>query len=429
MRSAQARNTTVVAALVTCLALVLSAFAPGPPSSGTSGHQKVNPRVQEWADGLPNARQAPGAKKCTTEQDEKGQESTLCLEKVDPQEAPPLPPMPRSADPVPPDMCYDRPGQVNHDRFNACQQSTLRVTVKSGSGELGGYVWWGVWETLDARSRTWKMNFGIRPYEWDAILIDADPVAAIATQCTGHCDTPDPEQKNVGVNNEYIYFGEQDVTSPNGGIKYSNPWVGLALQFDEDVANWPHFVSWDDLTTPFNIRCDSESYLAGSGGCVHYLGHSAIPIYNIDYNGDYAEVARNALYGMTVGDPVYHYGNIQYGNPLTREANYLAGENRASICTSTIRSKASALGLSCDEYPYASTEQGGSSNPRFSCAFVPLDQNTNQGNHMNTTFFMPQRILQADKDDGSPVIHGDPFWVWVTGAPTNPPPVKQCSTY
>ncbi|GAA0565232.1 hypothetical protein GCM10009546_29280 [Actinomadura livida] len=176
-------------------------------------------------------------------------------------------------------------------------------------------------------------------------------------------------------------------------------------------------------------RCDSESYLAGSGGCVHYLGHSAIPIYNIDYNGDYAEVARNALYGMTVGDPVYHYGNIQYGNPLTREANYLAGENRASICTSTIRSKASALGLSCDEYPYASTEQGGSSNPRFSCAFVPLDQNTNQGNHMNTTFFMPQRILQADKDDGSPVIHGDPFWVWVTGAPTNPPPVKQCSTY
>ncbi|TDC97728.1 hypothetical protein [Actinomadura sp. 7K507] len=428
MRFAQARNTTVVAVAVTCLALVLSAFTPGPPSSGTPGQQKVHPRVQEWADGLPNAKQEPGPKKCTTKQDEKGQETTLCLEKVDPEEAPPLPPMPRTADPVPPSMCYVKPGQVNYDRFNACQQSTLKVTVNSGSGELGGYVWWGVWETLDAKSRSWKMNFGIRPYEWDALLIHADPVAAVATQCTGNCDTPDPEQKNLGVNNEYLYFGEQDVASPGDGINYSNPWVGLALQFDEDVVNWPHFVSWDDLTTPINIRCDSESYIGSNGGCVHYMGHSAIPIYNIDYNGPYAEVAKNALYGMTVQDPVYHYGNIQYGNPLTRAAPRDIPPHRNSICTKSIKAKATALGLTCDEWPYAASEQGGSGNPRFSCAFVPGDQNSNQGSDLTNHFFVPNRILPAD-DEADPYVPGDAFWVWVTNAPANPPPVKQCNTY
>ncbi|WP_420884744.1 hypothetical protein [Actinomadura geliboluensis] len=28
--------------------------------------------------------------------------------------------------------------------------------------------------------------------------------------------------------------------------------------------------------------------------------------------------------------------------------------------------------MSCDEYPYASSEGGGTQNPRFSCVFLPL---------------------------------------------------------
>ncbi|MFI0351331.1 NucA/NucB deoxyribonuclease domain-containing protein [Actinomadura sp. 9N407] len=338
--------------------------------------------------------------------------------------------MPKTDDPVPPPLCYKKPGQVNYDRFNACQQSTLKLTVtKDNVQELTGYIWWGVWETLPSSGgRSWKMNVGIRPYDMPVDMSSASPTAAVATQCNGHCDLPDPEQKSMNSNNEYVYFGEQDVTSSTSDIRYSAPWIGLAVQFQDDDID-PILTTWDNLSTPFNIRCDSESYIGSTGGCVHYMGADAIPSYPLSYTGPYAEIAQNALYGMTIGDLVYHYGNIQYGHPLTREDPHLIQPHRDSICTSSITTKANAMGLSCDEYPYASSEQGGSGNPRFSCAFTDEEQNEGQGRDMNGRFFVPNRILPAVNEVGSPYVPGDPFWVWVTEAPVNPPAVKQCSTY
>ncbi|GAA4227809.1 hypothetical protein GCM10022254_16400 [Actinomadura meridiana] len=373
----------------------------------------------------------PNAPNCSTGRDKDGVAVQLCLEPVNPADAPAPPPLDpeATADPVPPPICYTKPGEVNYDRFHACQQSTIRVKLtKQGlPAPIISWIWWATWETLNRGNRSWKMQVGLRPYDMPGDLVRAKPEIALRALCTQHCDLPDAEEKSVSTNNKYVYFDGQDILSSGNRISYSSPWIRIVYTLHDVTMNPPKQTL--DLSTPFNIRCDSEAYIGSRGGCVHYMGHDAIPIYYLDYQGRYPDIAKNALYGMTDGDPVKHYGNIQYGNPLTREDPHLIDTHRNSICTSRIRAKASALGLSCDEYPYAASEQGGSGNERFSCAFADEDQNEGQGRDMDGRFFVPNRVLPARNEVGTPYIPGDAFWVWVTNAPDDPPAVKQCSTY
>lgn len=64
----------------------------------------------------------------------------------------------------------------------------------------------------------------------------------------------------------------------------------------------------------------------------------------------------------------------------------------------------------------------------FSCAFVPLKQNTNQGANLNAQMYQKYRIIRPVTDSGRKIA-GDSFWVWVLNAPDKIPTVKQCSQY
>ncbi|MEV5749447.1 NucA/NucB deoxyribonuclease domain-containing protein [Actinoallomurus sp. NPDC052308] len=425
MRFTRTRTGTLVAAVVTCLTLTLTAFTPSP---GVGRSSRNLPHDEKKLSKAMTEARASGPH-CVGGQGKDGKKIKLCLEVVDPSQLPPSfsRPLRAAADPVPPDLCYDKPGQVNYDRFHACQQSASKITfTKEGNpAPQVGWLWWGVWETLPAKGgRSWKMQFGVKPYNLPPDLVNAGLLGTVGTLCTQHCDVSDTEMKPLS-NGTYTYYDSQDVKSSGSDIAYSNPAIVLKLSTDDATILWDKDTA--ELNDPFDIRCDSESYIGSTGGCVHYMGQSAIPIYYISYTGPYAGVAANDLYGETVGDPVNHYGNIQYGHPLTREDPGVADDHRDSICTSSIKNKASALGLSCDEYPYASSEQGGSGNPRFSCAFVPGPENTNQGSDLNSHFYIPNRILPALHE--TTYIPGDAFWVWVTDAPASPPAVKQCKTY
>ncbi len=86
--------------------------------------------------------------------------------------------------------------------------------------------------------------------------------------------------------------------------------------------------------------------------------------------------------------------------------------------------------MECDEWPYASSEEGGSTNPRYSCAFLLTDQNGNHGRALNAELYKKNRILPSLNEGGKHIL-GDPYWVWVLNAPPDNqiPAVKQCSTY
>lgn len=343
----------------------------------------------------------------------------------------------RTSDPKPPEeLCGRKPGQVNYDRFHACGESLLRLELADPRGGLpatADIVYW-VWATLDAKNPTWLMQVGLQPIKMDFKIMKGGFHETASLVCAkDHCKVPDPQRSTIALN-VYTYYALPTLipdAAPGTNIKYSNPQIKLTVSANIAIPQMPDAY----LVTPFNIRCDKESYIGGHG-CVYYMGNAAAGTFYLDYKnadpayGDYREVVKHNLYGMVVRDNLKHYGHIGYGNPLHRTDDATQTRNRNSICSAAIRKRnPKPKLLECDEWPYASSEEGGATNPRFSCTFLPSDQNGNHGNALNN-MFRAQRILPAVFEDGRD-IPGDPYWVWVLNAPPDDkiPTSKQCSTY
>jgi hypothetical protein len=94
-----------------------------------------------------------------------------------------------------------------------------------------------------------------------------------------------------------------------------------------------------------------------------------------------------------------HYGRQGSGHPLRHTTNKaLQIKNNAFLCPRSLRRPP---GMQCDEYPFASTREGGSALPANSRgrAFVPAGEQRRQGGLINSFY------------SGNRVLDGDPFWV------------------
>ncbi|MFF1872341.1 NucA/NucB deoxyribonuclease domain-containing protein [Kitasatospora herbaricolor] len=100
----------------------------------------------------------------------------------------------------------------------------------------------------------------------------------------------------------------------------------------------------------------------------------------------------------------HHYGRQADGLPLTRNSS-LETANRNVACPS---SRPTPPGMSCDEYPFAKTDQGASQTtaPDWGWAWVPVTEQSSQGGRISA-FFGQNRVL--DGTSGT----GDAFWVAV----------------
>jgi hypothetical protein len=98
-----------------------------------------------------------------------------------------------------------------------------------------------------------------------------------------------------------------------------------------------------------------------------------------------------------------HYGREADGKPLTRNSS-LNNANRAVACPSSVTAPA---GKSCDEYPFATTDQGASKTkkPNWGTAWVPVSEQNSQGGYLSN-FYQEYRVM-----DGNGT--GDAFWVAV----------------
>ncbi|WP_425548965.1 NucA/NucB deoxyribonuclease domain-containing protein [Actinomadura meridiana] len=356
-----------------------------------------------------------------------------CFEPTDPTKTPKAPDPAKikhdQANPNPPTkLCSQKLGHTNYDRFHACYESTGRL-LNEDTGEVGTYIHYYVWATLSAKNHTWLMQVGVTATDMAPDLFEAAPYLAVSLACPqNRCEKPKVDKKRI-FPDTYTYYELPTSIPGDEKIRYSNPTAILTLTTDH---GWPGSNSANPLNDPFNVRCDKETYIGGHG-CVFYMGNAAAAIFYIDYNnpdpkfGDYREVVKHNLYAIDVRDNLKHYGHINYGNPLHRADPVTRDENRRKACNPW-REKASSLGLSCDEYPYASAEEGGTVSVRRSCAFLPQDQNSNHGNALENALYKPNRILPALKENDK-YIPGDPYWVWVLNAPSEIPTVKQCDQY
>lgn len=433
------------------ITLTLTAFTPSPGDSakgsptGPAGPaaSSAGPQVSRRDPNDPGAvkgylqRLQRGVtrkqKQCVTDQ-RSGRTTRWCLEPVNPAEMPKVTSKIKraAADPTPPAMCSKPPGKTNYDRFHACYESVGRIQNED-TGQVGALVKFDVWATLSADSTHWLMQVGVTATNMTTELIEAVPSFSVSLQCDKDtCEIPHPAQKTIAPDT-YTYYElatSNPDTAPGDSIKYTNPQVLLTL---ETKNAFPGSGATNPLNDPFDIRCDRETYIGGAG-CIYYMGTASAATFYIDYSvpdpnyGDYREVVKNDLYGMVVRDNLNHYGDIQFGKPLHRADPTTQKQNHDSICTSAILAKSPA-GMQCDEWPYASSEEGGKKNPRYSCAFLPEQQNGNHGRALNNMYKVNRTLPSLN--EGGKYIQGDPYWVWVLNAPADNaiPTVKQCSTY
>jgi hypothetical protein len=131
------------------------------------------------------------------------------------------------------------------------------------------------------------------------------------------------------------------------------------------------------------VRCDHVFAIAG---CV-------FPEYwpTVDMSG----LPHIAPHIQLVQSRGAHLGSVAYDSPLSRgTGRQQARNNRRQVC----HGKPPKKGWSCDEYPFASTEQGGTSvSPaNRSTAWVPRSENSRQGGILGS-FYKVNRLLPRDK--------------------------------
>ncbi|MFJ8010959.1 NucA/NucB deoxyribonuclease domain-containing protein [Streptomyces sp. NPDC096339] len=110
-------------------------------------------------------------------------------------------------------------------------------------------------------------------------------------------------------------------------------------------------------------------------------------------------IAANIRRVMDAGP--HHYGDPTRGSALTRSTD--ATLERANRDTACPASRKRTQGQSCDEYPFARTDQGASKSERrdWGWAWVPTSEQHSQGGCLSA-FYKAQRVLNGDK-----------FWVEV----------------
>ncbi|MFE1416926.1 NucA/NucB deoxyribonuclease domain-containing protein [Streptomyces sp. NPDC058746] len=140
------------------------------------------------------------------------------------------------------------------------------------------------------------------------------------------------------------------------------------------------------------FRCDKE--IGTTAGCVFPAAAPTLTSMS-QLPGNAANIRRV----MDAGP--HHYGDQTRGNPLTRTTD--AALERANRNTACPASRKRPQGQSCDEYPFARTNQGASKSDRrdWAWAWVPISEENSQGGYLSA-FYKAQRVLNGDK-----------FWVEV----------------
>ncbi|CAG6391160.1 FG-GAP-like repeat-containing protein [Streptomyces cocklensis] len=213
----------------------------------------------------------------------------------------------------------------------------------------------------------------------------------------------------------------------NTSVSFSSPVTGNTT--GDDKLSWYDFHTriglvggYKEATVPGEgFRCDSASYV-GSQGCVF---DSVTEVWNLTMDNSVKETSAHIWKAQTYpsltlplssdGSAKSIPGSPASGRPLSRvkSSDPIYGRNRGAAqraCRRYWGGNYSANNTyQCDEYPFASTYQGGSNGPNsFSVQVVTADDNTTAGNRLGG-FYKDQRIIDSD-----------PFYVQVVDASGNP---------
>ncbi len=240
--------------------------------------------------------------------------------------------------------------------------------------------------TLDTRTRTWtqRINATVMIAEGAAKLGTAGfATATCSSGCTATNSAIRTLPFQVPVDFDY------QVTS--AGSNLDNLKITPSFTFQSITpAVWGPIR--EEIGSAVDVRCDSTPTVGpNTGGCVYA---QFTPTYDVStLNNDTAQVAWHIQWAQR--NLAGKWGRKGLGPELTRTMDAaVITANRNAACPASIPRP---TGKSCDEYPFASTYQGGSLNPDHSCSMVPATQNSLEGSRYRRPWYAANRVLDKDK--------------------------------
>jgi hypothetical protein len=240
---------------------------------------------------------------------------------------------------------------------------------------------------LDNKGLTFAENFDIHTDEVEGTVAGS---IDLAVTCGGTCSATS-------------YF-------PQGSSIFEGAEVATAIAYTDAVTTVNRTFSAYTLTfgatteipttwasPPY--RCDAVM-IGVSPGCVV---PGVTPI--LGSMATLPNIAANIAAVQAAGP--HHYGRKADESPLRRNTA-LEAANRAVACPDSLTRP---TGQSCDEYPFARTDQGAAQTqqPDWGYAMVPVGEQNSQGGLL-ASFYKTYRVMDAT---GGVMGTGDAFWVAV----------------
>jgi Deoxyribonuclease NucA/NucB len=167
-----------------------------------------------------------------------------------------------------------------------------------------------------------------------------------------------------------------------------------SYKINSELNPTPMVVTWAN----HYARCDSATYISGTGGCVHY---SAIPVFTVSVSDSSVTQAadhwRDAIEQPSTTIPLVPGKVIPYELNRTRDQTIIDANRataRRTCNTDPAFQNINKTGKSCDEYPFATTLQGASRGP-YSVRWIDATQNSTAGSRL-ASFYNYNRVLDGD---------------------------------
>jgi hypothetical protein len=151
------------------------------------------------------------------------------------------------------------------------------------------------------------------------------------------------------------------------------------------------------LWAAHHVRCDSATYIGGTGGCTHQVA----AVFTVGVSGDGVPEAadhwRDAIAQPWTTIPIVPGKVIPASLNRTRNQSIIDANRataRRTCNTDPAFQNIDKTGKSCDEYPFASTLQGASRGP-YSVRWIDAAQNSSAGSKL-ASFYNFNRVLDGD---------------------------------
>lgn len=315
---------------------------------------------------------------------------------------------PYAALPLPKNVC--RAGVRSSDRTNGCIGTPLTIKHHSGKGAVLG--------TLTGTAYVYQYSATNQTRIGNQLTIviskttgtgNKFSIAGSSPKCTGSCSRTGSVTSLAGK-------AMQAGKTLNAESYYN--WTGKSARSNQSLS-WNLTVKHPKVAQilPFSyvgaspVRCDKE-YKSISAGCIMTKGQVAIGYDRASYPSFAGHVSDAQKSGLP--------GNSTALKRL--KAGQASAKNRSKACPSRLKRPS---GLSCDEYPFASTQQGafygggagrtfskcniadksypiGAKGAKgYSACMIPQKENSAAGSDLSK-FFKESRVLT-----------GDPFYVQI----------------